>query len=1110
MNQRQTVRQDARDGSVPDMQGHPAPLSFAQQRLWFLSQLRPDTSAYNLPQVFRLRGHLDLAALERALNEIRRRHEVLRTNFDTIDGQPVQIVETFQYMPLRMTDCTDLSEDERPIACGRLIDSIAQLPFNLKTDRLLRMAIIRLQSTEHVLVLVMHHIVFDGWSTTLLLEECATLYDTFLEGKPSPLGALPLQYSDYARAERLTLDFTTELAYWKEQLGGTLPVLVLPSDQPGAQPLTATAGRLTRVLPPELVQSLQRLGQRHQVTLFMTLLAALQTLLSRLSGQDDVIVGTPIAGRRQLETEQLLGLFLNTLPLRTDVSGNPTFVELLERVRLVVLNAIQYQTLPFEKLVEELQPQRSLDRTPLFRVMLNAFPIDAAISMNGLTVENLRALPDDAKFDLTWYVFKEQQDFVVRLVYHAELFDVRLMEEMFDQFFFLLDQIAVDPDRAVGSYSLVTSKARPSLPDPGSAITAPLTQPVTSQFLARAQDAPQHAAVVQSARSWTYQELSSSSSAVARTLLTRGLEPSDVVAISSDRNIGLVAGVLGVLMSGGVLLPIDRKLPAGRQRVMLCEARAKYLLYVGQARDEDEWLGSIPELEVINLSQLGDCQNGILESVSLPEISPDDPAYIFFTSGTTGVPKGVLGRHAGLSQFVAWQRDTFDIGPDDRCAQLTSPSFDVILRDIFLPLVSGATLCLPDAEAEVASHLTLAWIDRVGITSLHVVPSLAQAWLYSGPTTVPRKLRWAFFAGEPLTDVFVRKWRDATPPAARLVNLYGPTETTLTKCFYIVPDQPVHGIQPLGNPLPHAQALILNADTLCGVGEPGQIAIRTPFRTCGYINAVDEQRKRFVRNPFSDSPDDLIYWTGDRGRYGIDGTLEFLGRMDDQVKINGVRIEPAEITAVLAGHPHVSSCFVTARSDSSATTLVCYVVAGDKSATPREIRSYLAQHLPAVMVPAEFVFLDALPLTPNGKIDRKALVARASTHVEDRPVFTAPRTEIERTLAGIWSVLLNVDPLSIYDDFFDLGGHSLLATQAVSQARQAFRVEMPLRVIFSNPTIESLARFVVEQRCVISPLAEMEELLGELEALSDERAAQEALRLDLESPSKPSYDDNHS
>ncbi len=1078
-----------------------APLSFGQQRLWFIDQLRPNHSAYNMIQVLRLAGPLDIPALERAIDEIRRRHDVLRANFDVVGGQPVQFVNPYRTVPLTVIDRSDCPDNQRESACQHVIDSYSRPPFNLRNDPLVRAALVRLQSTEHRLVLVLHHIVYDGWSTRLLLQECASLYEAFAQGNPSPLPELPIQYSDYARWQRKRLTgavLEEQLSYWKTRLRGSLAPLDLPADRPRRGGEMSAGAYVANVLPVELVQPLKSLGQRHGATLFMTLLAAFQILLHRLSGRDDLVLGIPIAGRTQLETEKLLGFFVNTLPIRVDMSGIETFAELLDTVRSVVLDAIKYQELPFEKLVEELQPERSLNHSPLVQVMLNVFLLDnPQLHVHGLTIESLSRGGDESKFDVTMYVVNAREDLRIELKYNVDLFDAVRMELLLDQFLNLLRQIIAAPDKRIRSYSLLTDTSRQLLPDPRASLAEPRFAPVTQEFLSRVRQSPNQTAVTQAGHSWSYSDVAASSEAIACALVAHQLQGGEAVGLIGSRSFGWIAGVVGVLRSGGVLLTIDRSLPVNRQRLILKEGRATHLVYIGEWRGEDDWLRGL-SLDIISVGKDGVVEKSP-DSTALPVVAAEDPAYIFFTSGTTGIPKGVRGCHRGLSHFVAWQRSTFDIGPDDRCAQLTSPSFEVVLRDIFLPLASGATLCLPDEDADTASGRMLSWMDREEVTMFHAVPTLAQTWLGTvGNGTVLRKLRWAFFGGEPLTDVLVARWRHVMPTTASIVNLYGPAETTLAKCFHVVAEKPTDGVQPLGKPLPYAQALVVNDDRqLCGVGEPGEIVIRTPFRTLGYLNAPEEQQKRFVSNPFGNSPEDLVYLTGDRGRYRPDGVLEFLGRIDDQIKIRGVRIEPAEVTAVLARHPKVRACFVTAAKDANGENiLAAYVVAADTGgALTTDLRSYLRDQLPRAMVPSAFVFLDALPLSSNGKVDRRSLAALDLTPSDASLDPVPPRTHTEQVLERIWSRVLAREQVGVQDNFFDLGGHSLLATQVVSQIRHEFNVELALNTIFVKPTIESLALYLLEQKAIGSDSHGVGDLLAEVESLSDESAEIEFRKL---------------
>jgi amino acid adenylation domain-containing protein len=914
------------------------PLSFAQQRLWFLDKLEPGSSVYNLPTAVRLQGALNIAALTGSINEIVRRHEALRTAFAAADGEPFQVILPTLTLQLPVVDLQHFPPEQRlAVALARALEE-AHRPFDLATGPLLRAALLRLSPEEHLLVLTLHHIVSDAWSLDVLFRELAALYEAFCLGKPSPLPELPVQYADFAVWQRQWLAgsvLESQLSYWRSQLGGSLSALELPCDFPRPAVQDYRGASQSLVLPAELTRSLKALSRDCGCTLFMTLLAAFKTLLYRYTGLEDITVGTPIAGRNLGEIEGLIGFFLNTLALRTQLSGNPTFQELLKRVRLVTLGAYAHQDLPFEKLVEELQPERSLNRHPLFDIMLNFYTAPGqSCQLPGLTLSFQELSELESKFSMTLYVEDRAGELHLNLVYQQALFSAERMASTLAQFRYLLEQAVADPHKPVRSYSLVTPESLALLPNPSANLGKSLSElhcePVANLILSLANSQPAQPAVCQGERIWSYRELADSAIAIGRALLHCGVKRGDTVAVSGERSFGLIASMTGVLLSGGVLLTLDSNLPPERQQLMLREAKAKCLLSVG---DRD------PQHEGLHYTLLvHPCQGLIVEKIEdfnpeeipLPEVSPEDAAYIFFTSGTTGTPKGVLGVHKGLSHFLNWQRQTFGVGPNDRSGQLTGLSFDVVLRDIFLPLTSGATLCLPEAGADLSAGRILPWLERERISLLHTVPTLAQSWLAGVPEGVSlRCLRLCFFAGEPLTDNVVRKWRKAFPEAGEIVNLYGPTETTLAKCFHRLKADILPGVQPVGAPLPDTQALVLGDNNqLCGIGEPGQIVIRTPFRSLGYINATEENRQRFVKNPFSDDERDLVYFTGDLGRYRPDGSLEILGRTDNQVKIRGVRVEPGEIQTLLCQHSAVRHAFVTAREDvPGEKRLVAYLVA---------------------------------------------------------------------------------------------------------------------------------------------------------------------------------------
>ncbi|MEH1813038.1 MAG: amino acid adenylation domain-containing protein [Nostoc sp.] len=1051
---------------LPRAENAQLPLSYAQQRLWFLDQLQPLGGLYNIPLTLRLVGTLNQAALEQSLQEIIHRHEVLRTNFITVEGKPSQVIQAQTNWTLSIIDWQNLPTSEKEIATQQLVQKQAIQAFNLANEPLVRATLVVLSETEHALLVYIHHIVSDGWSMGVFIKELAALYNAYSQGQPSPLAPLPIQYADFAIWQRQWLQgdvLQSQLSYWQQQLADAPTLLSLPTDQPRGAVQTYHGAYQAIALSKKLSIALKQLSQKESVTLFMTLLTAFQILLWRYSGQDDICIGTPIANRNRAEIEGLIGFFINTLVLRTRLDGNPSFKQLLSRVREVALSAYAHQDLPFEMLVEALQPERNLSHNPIFQVWFNLQNLaDTQLELFGLSVEPILMSEAASKFDLSLYVAEHEQGITLQLLYNADLFTSERMVEMVQQFHHLLNQIVVDADSAIASYSLVTPQAQLLLPDPTTAIPEPEYELVTTTFTSWVNSNPELSAVRQGSRTWNYGELGKSSQALARVILSHGIKRGDVVAVYGTSSFGLIASAIAVLLSGGVLLTLDPQLPSERQQLMLQEAKVKYILHIDSQPPKDQEIWQSLTIICIN-PDTAEAINSLESShrILLPKISADDAAYIFFTSGTTGVPKGVLGCHKGMAHFLNWQRQTFGISQQDRIAQLTGLSFDVVLRDIFLPLTSGATLCLPAQEDKLEPTKILRYLEHEQISVLHTVPSLAQSWLANVPSESLRNLRWLFLAGEPLKQTFVLQWRDAFPQAGEIVNLYGPTETTLAKCYYQVPSEPTVGVQPVGWPLPETQALVLGTNRqLCGIGEPGEIVLRTPFRSLGYINAPEEKRFRFVNNHFRNDDQDLLYYTGDRGRYLPDGSLEILGRLDHQVKIRGIRIELGEIETVLAEHASVHQTVVTAHEDDfGEQRLVAYIIPNQESTpTINEIRRFLSTKLPQYIVPSSFVFLDSLPLTPNGKIDRRALPT--PSNIINLDIFVEPRNQLEMQLVQIWSKILKVDKVGVQDNFFDLGGHSLLAPYLMAQIKQQFGKDVSLTSLFQNPTIEQLATIV--------------------------------------------------
>lgn len=1057
----------------------PAPLSYGQEGMWYAEQWQPDTPTYNMPFAWRLHGFFNLEAFQQSLDVIGQRHEILRTGFQMINGQPGQVIAAEIKLPLQTIDLQHLPGPEREAQALALVNEEARRPFDLAQAPLLRAKVIHLAPAEYILMLTLHHIAGDAWSARILQQELSLLYAAFTAGQPTPrLANLPLQYADFALWQRAQLagqELKAQLAYWRQQLAGAPPVLEFPTDYTRPAQPSRQGEKVSLTLPRSLQQALKILSNEAGVTMFMTLLTGFKLLLHRYTRQHDIVVGTPMINRSPVELEHLLGYFLNILVLRTDLAGDLTFRDLLARVRQVTLNAYTHRDFPFERLVQELQPERDPSYSPLFQIFFNMVNAsEEKFKLAGLTVTSLsRAeIENGSKFDMTLYAREHGDHIDFHLAYKSDLFRRERMVELLAQYEHLLAQIVSNPDQKLVDYSLVTPAARPVLPDPTRPLPRPPQPLVTSLVAAWANRVPQQIAISQGGRTWTYGELVARAETLARTLHKQGLTPGDTVAIYARRSFGLIAGMLGVLAGGGVFLLIDPTLPDERKLVMLREANTKWLVEIVVDRCPADWPGQtglpLVQLEASNGQVMPEPATD-LAGITLPQVRPEDPAYIFFTSGTTGQPKGILGSQQGLSHFVGWQGATFDVEPDDRVAQLIGPAFDAILRDIFLPLTHGATLCLPDTVDSLSPVELLAWFKRERITLIHTVPALAQTWLAQANADLgSAHLRWTFFSGEPLTDTLVRQWQTVFPNS-QVVNLYGPTETTMVKFYYQVSAEVQSGVQPAGRPMPQTEALVMTANgRLCGLNEPGEIVIRTPFRTLGYINAPEEQEKRFRPNPFRQDSNDLLYYTGDLGCYQPDGSLVILGRLDDQVKVRGVRVELGEIIATLAQHPALQACTVIAQKDAQGQNdLVAYVVpkAGHMPGVS-DLRAYLAQKLMPAMVPGAFVTLDQLPLLPTGKVDRRQLPRPELSRVIVESDFVAPRTPTEEILAKIWLNLLGLEQVGVQDNFFELGGHSLLALQLLSQIEQTTGRKVSLALLFQAPTIAQLARTLDSQQLI--------------------------------------------
>jgi amino acid adenylation domain-containing protein len=1061
----------------------PAPLSFAQERLWFLNQYLTDPRIYHIPVALRLPGRLDIPALGHALDDVIQRHETLRTRFETTPDGPRQVVMTVSPLDLA---ARDLSPTEQSIADQSILAAIhAELdrPMDLVAGPPMRVALLRVAPEDHVLVLVVHHIAFDAQSLDLIQRELAALYAGYANGSPAHLAPPPIRYRDYAAWQRAELsDPAAAVAHWRERLAG-LAVLDLPVDVPAPANPRFGGEQLTAEIPADVMARLRQLAREAKTTVYAVLVAAFDVVLARHTGLEDIAIGVPASLRDRPELEHVVGVFLNMLVLRCDLSGRPTFRTVVARVREALLDAYAHQDLPFEKLVEELKPERSTSRVPFFDAVVNVLPPSRPGRFGELRCTPVEVPDRYSGYAVTLYL-EEGDAARLHLVYQTERFGRERMRHLLEQLVALLDRSSAAPDTDCYGYSLVTDSARDLLPDPTQPLELPTYPPVTGTIAAAAERTPDAPAIRYGTRFWTYRQLVTAVDELAARLRATGHRPGDVVAIVGEPSFGYIAAFLAVFAARLVALPMDREVPVARQRELLSVGAAQRLLLVGELGPAAE-LSERAEVPVNRIAADGgtdDLPAPAAGVVGSDPVSPGDAAYIYFTSGTSGTPKGILGQHNTLSHLITWERETFEIGPGDRCGLTTRLLFDMVLRDIFTTLTSGATLCIPPDETLILDPpAALRWLAEERITFLHIVPTLAARWLERVPPDAQLPdMRWVYFAGEPLTEQLVRGWREAfAPGGGTAVNYYGTTET-MVRTYHVVPPEPSPGVQSVGIPLPHCQTVLVNPDgLLCGIDEVGDVLLRSRIYTRGYLNAPDEQRIRFAPNPFRENdPPDVGYVTGDVGRYLPDGTVEVFGRVDDQVKINGVRIEPAEVQAAVCRHPDVASAVVVTRERDGQPTLVGYVVPrADAGITTSALRGYLRQRLPEVMIPGAFVTLAELPALPNGKVDKKSLppprISRDDDDVADL------RTDLERTLAETWAQTLGVDRVGRYDNFFDLGGHSLKVVDAVARIRDKLGVEVPLRLMFEQPTLSGLAEAVDRLRTESVPEADLDALIGE-------------------------------
>src|ERR1051326_8687393 len=1043
------------------------PLSFGQQRLWFLDQMEPGSSAYNMPTALRLNGELNVRALEQSLNEVVRRHAILRTVFVAGGERPQQVVQAFKASTLPVFDLSDLPNEQREAETRQLIRRETQQPFDLRQGPVWRARLVRLGAEEHVLLFTLHHIATDGWSMEILTREVSALYAAYASGGESPLPELPIQYADYAVWQRQWLQgevLEEQLSYWREQLAGVPAVLELPTDYVRPAQQRHRGAHLSFALSAELSAGLKQLSQQEGVTLFMTLLAGWQLLLARYSRQPDVVVGSPVANRTRAEVEGLIGFFVNTLVLRTEVDGELRVQELLQRVREMCLGAYAYQEVPFEMLVEQLQPERNMSHAPLFQVMFTlqttatttrGATAAAAGANQNLTVSGMATSNGTSKFDLILQMSEAQGMLGGQLEYNTDLYEQATISRLAAHFEQLLAGLVAKPEKQLWEVSLLSEAERAQLLTEWNQTERefPAEAGLAELFERRVRETPEAVAVVYGDDQCSYAELNQRANQLGHYLQSLGVGRETLVGICMERSLRMIVSLLGIVKAGGVSLPLDAAYPQQRLRLMLEDSQPLVVLTDEALFEKCAELSSPVLCVEREWEKVAECSaENIVEHAT-----GENLAYVIYTSGSTGQPKGVGVPQRAVSRLVR-NTNYIEIEPGDRIAQANNFSFDAATFEIWGALLNGARLVGLSKDVLLSQELGI-HLAAQGINVILLTTAVFNQIVREDPQTFAG-LKYVMFGGEAADVKWVRTVLENGAPA-NLINVYGPTENaTFSSTFRVAEVSEIATTIPIGPAVANTQVYVLDErQQLVPIGVAGELYVGGDGLARGYLNSPTLTAARFVPHPFSAEAGARLYRTGDLVRYLASGDLEFLGRVDEQVKLRGFRIELGEIESVLCEHSAVREAVVMVREDVvDQKELVGYVVGEEIAAS--ELRAVLKERLPDYMVPSWLVWLSELPLTPNGKLDRRALPAPERVSSDSSTEET--RSPIEEIVAGTWSELLHVSQLRAGDNFFELGGHSLLATQLVSRLRTAFSLELPLRLLFEFPTVAGQARAIEE------------------------------------------------
>jgi len=1069
------------------------PVSYAQQRLWFLNQLRGSTVEYNLPDALRLRGELNVQALEQTVSAIVERHESLRTHFAMVDGKPVQIIAAANAFQITIEDISTLDEKSQREQVLAEMRRAAQEPFDLASGPVFRMKALKLSANDHVLVRVFHHIVWDAWSWSIFDHELAALYGAFTAGQENPLEALPVQYADFALWQREWLNdevLQGQVAYWKNQLAGISEQLELAKDRP-RRPLQTFAGDMCHVsLPAESALQLKGLAQTSNATLYMTLLSAFSVLLQRYSGQDDIVVGSPIANRQEASLEQMIGFFVNTLPMRVQVRPERSFRDLLSDVRNTTLAAYLHQDVPFEKLVEELSTQRVLNTTPIFQVLfaLQNAPMSAQ-KLKGLEVEPLTGYELTVRFDLELHVWERDGRIDLYWMYNRDLFDRWRIEQMARHFTHLLDAIASVPEQPVWQFDMLGEWDRQILTDWNATQKSYSAGPSIHQlFEEQAALQPAAAAVIFEDQQISYSQLNQRANQLAHYLRGMGVAAETLVGVCMERSVEMIVCLMGILKAGGAYVPLDPEYPAERLAFMLEEAHIRVVL------TQDKFSTTLANSNARRICMDADDTGLVAQSTAnpAPNVLPESLAYVIYTSGSTGKPKGAMNTHRAIRNRLLWMQEAYSLQHGERVLQKTPFTFDVSVWEFFWPLMTGACLVV----ARPGGHRDGAYLARLiqdtKITTLHFVPSMLGAFLQVAEPAQCCSLRRVICSGEALPVEMAHEFLSRY--GAELHNLYGPTEAAVDVTYWECRPDHQGLTTPIVRPIANIQIHILDRHFRpAPIGVPGEIYIGGEGLGRGYLMRPELTAERFVPNPFASEPSGRLYRTGDKGRYLADGNIEFLGRLDYQVKIRGFRIELGEIEAVLAQHPKIHEAAVILW-ETGEKRLVAYFVPNEPlSESTSQLKDFLRQKLPDYMVPAQYVQLDTMPLTSSGKVNRRALPAPEQSFGQEG--YVAPRNAVEELLVSIWAEVLAVEKVGINDSFFDLGGHSILAVSLLARIKEVMHSDLPLQKIFELPSISQLAPIVIEHSARPAQAEKIAELVLQVRKMTPEERKKKLLEL---------------